>query len=388
MVTPAPCPPVRRCSQRAETRPVAHRLGPCGPGWHSQVRGFRVVASFLDARDEEVLMHLRAGAPVLWREDGATQIGTTPGRAVVLSGLEPAEQRVLEHLGSRADPIDLGLTAHRAKASRPCAERLAGMLVAAGVVAPDEVPVPVTQDEIYWDALVVDARARSRCLAGATVGVLGSASGWAQARSGPKARPGPGVEAFTSGPQAPADPLVLALASHLAEAGVGAVLVHEDQVTTQALERRHPALRAQAPLRARPEVTVCVSTGACDVVQERRLLQEDLSHLLVRVRETGVEVGPLVVPGRTACGLCVEMWHRDADPAWPVLTVQMRSLPRPALEALLTQQAAVLAARMVLDALTGRGQAWWGASVELSAVDPLGVERRWEPHPDCGCVEP
>lgn len=330
-------------------------------------------------------MHLRAGAPVLWREEGVCQVGSAPGRAVVVSGLDRDEQRLLEHLSGSPDPIDLSATALRLGLSRRRAERLAQMLLASGVLAPDQVPCPVGADEVYWDALVDDARARSRRLARSVVGVLGAEPVPRQTMAARAGRRHPQVCADHTDPAPAPDPLALPLACHLAVAGVGTVLLHGDKTGGEVLRSRHPALVQHAPLGTRPDLTVTISTGATDLVQERRLQQEDLSHLLVTVRETGVEVGPLVVPGSTPCGMCVEMWRRDADPAWPALTLQLRAVPRPALESLLAEQCAALAARMVLDALACRGRAWWGTSVELTAVDPLGAERRWEPHPDCGC---
>ncbi|SPT52758.1 bacteriocin biosynthesis cyclodehydratase domain [Actinomyces bovis] len=335
-------------------------------------------------------MHLRAGAPVLWREPGVTQIGSTPGRAVVLSNLQPRDQLLLEQLSYSAKPIDLMAMASRFGLPRKEAKRLAQALISGGVLAPDQVPTPVNADEVYWDGLVFDARARSRRLARAIVGVLGSAAR-TQASLLRSAEPQPPMLTLapTALPEAKPgqpDPLVLSLACHLATAGVGTVLVHRDRATSQALRQRHPALVQHAPLDTRPDLTVSLSIGATDLVQERRLLQEDLPHLLVTVRETGLELGPVVVPGQTPCGMCLEQWRQEADPSWPELTLQLQASPRPAVESLLAEQAAALAARMVLDALTGRGKAWWGTSVELTAVDPLGLERRWEPHPDCGCL--
>ncbi|WP_196717392.1 hypothetical protein [Actinomyces trachealis] len=331
-------------------------------------------------------MHLRAGAPVLWRGPGVTQIGSTPGRAVVLSGLQPREQLLLEQLSFSSEPIDLIAAATKFDLPRKDADRLACLLISGGVLAPDHVPTPVGADEVYWDALVFDAHARSRRLASAVVGVLGSSARAQPERMAAATLTHPVVSVVPTAHEGTPDQLVLPLASHLATAGVGTVLVHRDKATSQALHQHHPGLVQHAPLNTRPEVTVAVSVGATDLVQERRLLQEDLTHLLVTVRETGVELGPLVVPGRTPCGMCLERWRQDADPSWPDLALQLQASPRPAVESLLAEQAAALIARMVLDSLTGRGNAWWGTSVELTAVEPLGVERRWEPHPDCGCL--
>ncbi len=58
-------------------------------------------------------------------------------------------------------------------------------------------------------------------------------------------------------------------------------------------------------------------------------------HLVVGVCETGGAVGPLVVPGRSACLRCLDLSRTDRDPAWPVVQAQLRAgrsvLPIPAM---------------------------------------------------------
>ena len=84
---------------------------------------------------------------------------------------------------------------------------------------------------------------------------------------------------------------------------------------------------------------------------------------------------------------CLGLWEREADPDWPNLATQLRTLPAPVMESLLSQQAAALAVRAATDVLTGRGPIWLGRSVELSALDPVGLERLWDPHPECVCSQ-
>lgn len=48
-------------------------------------------------------------------------------------------------------------------------------------------------------------------------------------------------------------------------------------------------------------------------------------HLFAGVAEATGVVGPLVLPGGTACAGCLELARADRDPAWPRMTAQWRS---------------------------------------------------------------
>ncbi len=115
-------------------------------------------------------------------------------------------------------------------------------------------------------------------------------------------------------------------------------------------------------------------------------------HLVATVRgQTGV-VGPLVVPGRTACLRCGERHRRDADPRWPELAAQLTAEDPPPSGATVTcLLTAVVAAVQVLAYLDGAARADGPAPVVLDATLELRPPallpelRRWPPHPACGC---
>ena len=110
----------------------------------------------------------------------------------------------------------------------------------------------------------------------------------------------------------------------------------------------------------------------------------DRPHLVVRGSDLGVSVGPLVVPGRTACLRCEDLHRTDRDPAWPRLLVQLSRprlrAPRPARE----HWAAGAAALHVAGWLAGELPDSLGAALELDAGGALRV-RALRPHPGCGC---
>lgn len=326
-------------------------------------------------------MRLRPGLSVLWRREGESQVGVDPRCAVVLEGLTPAEQRLIDHLHhepTEADLVRVGRT-HGVAAER--VRELVALLVRSGVLdAGTEhgaAPSASDPDETYWARLRPDGDGAAvlAARAAATVAIVGL------------------------------DRLGMLLATFLAAAGVGTLLLEDDAPVTPAdLGAFHPRdvgrrrstqavahLRSAFPVRTsgppdlRPDVLVAVTVGVTDPVRLRPLVREDVTHLPVVVGDVDVAVGPLVVPGRGPCTRCVDLHRTDADPCWPAVATQLRAGAPPGTESTLAQLGAALAAHQVLAALDGREVAVAGASVEVSAMTPLPVLRRWTVHPECGC---
>jgi bacteriocin biosynthesis cyclodehydratase domain-containing protein len=137
------------------------------------------------------------------------------------------------------------------------------------------------------------------------------------------------------------------------------------------------------------DVGVAVLVGAWVIAPGTHLpwLAADVPHLAVVVDERGVEIGPLVRPGRSACLRCVHLWRRDADAAWPAIAAQLAVAPPPPRSPRAEHEALALAASVVDDlARTGR-TALDAAIVRVSgeagshqpAPRPIGA------HPECGC---
>ena len=116
-------------------------------------------------------------------------------------------------------------------------------------------------------------------------------------------------------------------------------------------------------------------------------LDVGVPHLVATVRgEVGV-VGPMVVPGVTACLRCADLHRRDADPAWPGLAAQLTATDPPPSGATVTCLVTVAtAALQVLAYVDGSAApATLGATVELRPPDLRPRLRSWRPHPACEC---
>ncbi|MFE2287562.1 TOMM precursor leader peptide-binding protein [Streptomyces sp. NPDC059443] len=112
-------------------------------------------------------------------------------------------------------------------------------------------------------------------------------------------------------------------------------------------------------------------------------------HLYAGVLEGTGLVGPLVLPGATACAGCMERDRVDRDPAWPRMLVQWRSIHRrrdsAACDLGLSTAVAGLAAAHALSFLDGELPASaatrWEASLPALHWHPTPVR----PHPECPC---
>ncbi|MFD4246692.1 TOMM precursor leader peptide-binding protein [Streptomyces sp. NPDC058525] len=114
-----------------------------------------------------------------------------------------------------------------------------------------------------------------------------------------------------------------------------------------------------------------------------------IPHLYAGVLEGTGLVGPLVLPGATACAGCMERDRVDRDPAWPRMLVQWRSAHRrragAACDLGLSTAVAGLAAAHALSFLDGELPASTASRWE-AALPGL----HWEhspllPHPGCPC---
>ncbi|MFJ9405946.1 ThiF family adenylyltransferase [Streptomyces sp. NPDC101393] len=128
---------------------------------------------------------------------------------------------------------------------------------------------------------------------------------------------------------------------------------------------------------------------APDPVLSEPLVTAGIPHLYAGVVEgTGV-VGPLVLPGGSACAGCDQLRRTDEEPAWPRLLAQWRSgrgsPAMPACDGALATMVAGLAAVQALTFLDGELPPCTGARMELALPCASVRTTRIAPHPECGC---
>lgn len=140
-------------------------------------------------------------------------------------------------------------------------------------------------------------------------------------------------------------------------------------------------------------VVICPRDGlaahAPDPATATGWITTGIPHLYAGVIEATGVVGPLVLPGGTACAGCLELGREERDPGWHRLLAQWRSGGRrgavPACDVTLATTVAGTAAAHALSFLDGELPVSTGARVEIS---PPLLDWRSEtiaPHPGCPC---
>ena len=130
---------------------------------------------------------------------------------------------------------------------------------------------------------------------------------------------------------------------------------------------------ALAAWRVLPRVVVVVAEGRSPWWAGAPWQARGIPHLPVVLGDGGVVVGPLVLPGRTACLRC-------AGPAWRTNRVCLSGSVPPGAAVL----AAAVATVTVLATLRG-DPSLGGISTEVGLDEVSVTHRLWRPRPDCLC---
>jgi hypothetical protein len=147
-------------------------------------------------------------------------------------------------------------------------------------------------------------------------------------------------------------------------------------------EAGHPVAVGESITRVggrRPHAAVLVSGHVSDPLEHQRWLRRDIVHLPIVFGEVAVTIGPLVVPGATACLTCIETRRTSADPAWPAVAPQLWGRSAATETAEHATVAAVEALRML------RRSSDEGVAVRIDDVTGERTERVWSPSEQCGC---
>ena len=118
------------------------------------------------------------------------------------------------------------------------------------------------------------------------------------------------------------------------------------------------------------------------------LATDQVPHLAVRAGTVSASVGPLVLPGRSTCLMCVTRHRLDADPEWSLLQAALREQRPLTPPGLLSAVAAVTAAE-VLSLLDGLSvPVTVDGALDFAPGEVRARRRSWPAHPDCRCRHP
>jgi hypothetical protein len=337
---------------------------------------------------------LKAGLRPLWRDDGTLQVGVDPRRARALTGLGKAAAVVSLLDGSR-DTAEVVRAAGAYGIRQEIVYRVIELLASAGVL--DDFPASLRAalpdylrarigPELACAALAYGhgdggaavigrrrtafARVYGAGRVGACVATFLAASGVAW------------VSCLDTGTAGPAD---------VTPAGLGTADVGASRAAgvAAAVHRVAPEVRTVNDARRVPDLAVV--TGRPDPVLLAALMRDRVPHLVVHADEAIGVVGPLVLPGHSACVRCVDLCKAARDPAWPRILAQASGdacapAGTQACDTVLAAATAALATAQALTLIDRAGEpAAANGTLEVVLPDWQWQRRGWPPHPACSC---
>jgi len=332
-----------------------------GPGWRPgrhRSPGGRIVIVGIACHADCVRPALKPGLLPVWRDRDTLQIGIDSRRAVALTGMAGIAWVIGLLDGSRDRAQVIQAAVHRGLPAE-AAERVLALLATAGAL--DDFPAGTLR--------VLSPPLRARLAAELATVSLARGDGDGGART--LARRLAAQVRIDGGGRIGAG-----IASVLAASGVGRV-AHAGTGDDG----------SESPGQERPDLAVLVGRQPLDL--RASLMRELIPHLAASADEAIGIVGPLVIPGRTACLRCMDLTRTDRDPAWPLILAQLAGrAPDPlACDAPLAAAVAAQAAAqglafidraVVADAVTN-------GTLELVLPGWQWRRRTWMSHQDCSC---
>lgn len=295
---------------------------------------------------------LKSGLLPVWRDRDTLQIGIDPRRAIALSGMGQAAALIGLLDGSR-DRDQLLTAAAMHGVPVPICERILTLLAAGGAI--DDFPASTLRE--------LPAQARARLAAELATASLAHGDGDGGARSLARRR---AALVWIAGDRR----IGRAITRILRASGVNKVVT------------------AKPATAARPDLAILVGLQPQD--RPARLVAERVPHLAVSAGEAIGVVGPMVIPGRTACMRCLDYVRAGLDPAWPLILAQLatRRPEPPACDTVLASAVAAQAAAQALTAIdkTPASCASVNGTLELELPGWQWRRRSWRPHPACPCA--
>jgi bacteriocin biosynthesis cyclodehydratase domain-containing protein len=306
---------------------------------------------------------LKPGLLPVWRDRDTLQIGIDPRRAVALTGMGGIAWFIGLLDGSR-DREQVIRAGAEGGIPEQTAERVLALLAAAGAI--DDFPAGTLR--------VLPQPLRSRLAAELATVSLARRDGDGGARA--LARRTAAQVSIHGGGRAGT-----VVASLLTTSGIGQVTL-DDQAPHQTAPPGTPL--SGPPL---PDLAILTDRPSADLYDW--LMRKQIPHLAASASEAIGVVGPLVLPGNTACLRCLDLARADRDPAWPLILAQLSGRqPDPAsCDAPLATAVAAQAAFQALALIdrAGSADAVTNGTLELFLPGWQWRRRTWPPHPRCSC---
>jgi bacteriocin biosynthesis cyclodehydratase domain-containing protein len=323
---------------------------------------------------------LKPGLETVWRNRDTVQIGIDPRRAIALTGMRGAAG-LLRLLDGSRDRHQVLAAAGELGMDTTAADRVLTLLAAAGAL--DDCPAG------GHGVLPAGTRARLAPELATTSLAHRDADGGARTLARRQAARVRVHGASRAG---------LWIAGLLSAAGVGLVLSTgtaaqrpgpPEATTPPPPGRPGTATGPRSRPRRRPDLVILADSHGRELPGV--LVGHAVPHLAASASEAIGVVGPLVLPGRSACLRCLDLARTERDPAWPLILAQLAgqaTVDPLACDTVLATMVAAQAAAQAL-AFLDQGAETAGAvtngTLELVLPDWQWRRRTWRPHPQCGC---
>ncbi len=135
-----------------------------------------------------------------------------------------------------------------------------------------------------------------------------------------------------------------------------------------------------------PDLVVVLGSYAIAPARAGAWLSRDVPHLGVVLADRGVRVGPLVIPGSSACLTCGELARADADSSWRGILAQLHGKPAGVETQLIAVEVASVVTRWVQAFGRGDESLSVGEVLTLEAPTGLWTSDELSPWPKCSCL--
>lgn len=154
-----------------------------------------------------------------------------------------------------------------------------------------------------------------------------------------------------------------------------------------------PAARPNDPAFFAVDLVITTNQDLPDRQLLSALMDHGQAHLPVLLRERDILIGPLVIPGETACVQCIDRHLADMNPQRPDRRERLKSAAAEGICAAAEETAlafaaastAVLQTLLFVDGVHRPSS--WSTVLQVRAADGSSFQRSYEPHPRCGCAE-
>jgi hypothetical protein len=309
---------------------------------------------------------LKPGLLTVWRNRDTVQIGIDPRRAIALTGMRGAAV-LLGLLDGSRDLAQILAAAGDAGISAEAADRVITLLAVGGALH----DFPVTA----YRAMPQGLRTRLAPELATAALAHGDADGGARIlarRQGACVR----VEGMSR--------VGLCVASFLTASGIGMVI---GAGPPPAVLPPPAGMAGPAPASRHPDLVILADIHRRELPEILR--RGGVPHLAAAASEAIGVVGPLVLPGRTACLRCLDLTRAERDPAWPLILAQLTGggADPPACDTVLAAAVATQAAAQALAFVDRPSSASVvsNGTLELVLPDWQWRRRSWAQHDRCGC---